>query len=224
MKRALIISAHPDDDILGCGGILSKYKNKVSFKVVFIGEGSTCRFSSANSAEAQKEVKIRNSYAKKAFGVLGVDEYSFYNLPCGRFDTVSLIEINKIIEKEISDFKPDTVFTHSESDSNKDHVKVHDATIIATRPDCGVEGVYTYEVLSSTEWGFNQAFSPNIFFSLSEKNVNEKYEALDKYVSEVKPFPHPRSKKGIFTLATQRGMQSGNSYAEAFKLIRHIYK
>ena len=43
---------HPDDDILGCGGILSKYKNKVSFKVVFIGEGSTCRFSSANSAEA----------------------------------------------------------------------------------------------------------------------------------------------------------------------------
>ena len=222
MKRALIISAHPDDDILGCGGILSKYKDKVSFKVVFIGEGSTCRFSSPNSAEAQKEVKTRNSYAKKAFGVFGVDEYSFYNLPCGRFDIVPLIEINKIIEKEISDFKPDTVFTHSECDSNKDHVKVHDATIIATRPDCGVEGVYTYEVLSSTEWGFNQAFTPNVFFSLSDTNVNEKFEALDMYLSEVRPFPHPRCKKGIITLATQRGMQSGNSFAEAFRLIRQI--
>ena len=222
MNRALVISAHPDDDILGCGGVMSKLKNEIEFKVIFIGEGSTCRYSNPETTEAKKEIDNRNAYAKKALEFLGVKEFSFYNMPCGRFDQVPLIEINKIIEKEISDFKPDTVFTHSDCDSNKDHVKVHDATIISTRPGYGVECVYTYEVLSSTEWGFNQAFTPNVFFSLSDTNVNEKFEALDMYLSEVRPFPHPRCKKGIITLATQRGMQSGNSFAEAFRLIRQI--
>ena len=224
MKRALIVSAHPDDDILGCGGILSKFKDKTSFKVVYIGEGTTCRFSSPDVAEAQKEIEIRNNYAKKALSFLGVVKSSFYNLPCGRFDQVPLIEINKIIEREILDFKPDTVFTHSDCDSNKDHVKVYDATVIATRPGCGVDSVLSFEVLSSSEWGFSKAFTPNVFFPLSEINVNEKSEALDMYLSETRPFPHPRNKKGIYTLATQRGMQSGNSFAEAFRLIRQINK
>lgn len=220
MNRVLIVSSHPDDDILGCGGIMSKFRDKIQFKVVFIGEGSTCRFSDPNTVKAKKEIDIRNSYAKKALKYLGIKNVVFYNLPCGRLDQVPLIEINKIIESEISDFKPDTIFTHSSSDSNKDHVKVYDATIIATRPGCNVKDVYSYEVLSSTEWGFGNVFKPNYFFSLAKANVNDKWEALNIYSTEVKPFPFPRSEKGVFTLASFRGMQCDNEFAEAFKLIR----
>jgi LmbE family N-acetylglucosaminyl deacetylase len=222
MKRALIIAAHPDDDILGCGGLMSKYRNTVFFKIVYIGEGSTCRFKNPNSKNAIKEIKIRNSYAINALSILGIENYSFNNLPCGRFDQVPLIEINKIIENEILEFSPDTVFTHANCDSNQDHVKVHDATIIATRPGEKVKNVFSYEVLSSSEWGFKKAFNPNVFYKLSENNVDEKYESLKQFKSETQSYPHPRSKEGIYSNAVFRGVQSGNKFAEAFELIRQL--
>lgn len=220
IKKALIVASHPDDDILGCGGILSKFRDKIDFKVIFIAEGSTCRFDNPNSIEAKNEVVKRNSYAIEALKYLGIFNYEFYNLPCGRLDQIPLLSINKIIESEIKNFQPDTVFTHSKCDSNQDHHKVYDSTIIATRPGSGVDNVLSFEVLSSTEWGFSNSFSPNYFVSLSKSNINDKWKSLEYYITETKSFPYPRSKKGIETLANYRGLQSGNEYAEAFKLIR----
>ena len=228
MNKALIIAAHPDDDILGCAGLMSKYRGKVEFRVIFIAEGSSCRFNK-DQIDNEKVVKVieeRNSFGIKALEELGVENYYFYNLPCGRLDQVAIIDINKIIEKEIQDFKPDTVFTHSFEDTNNDHIIVHRATQIATRPGSGtfVEKVYTYEVLSSSEWRFTHTFSPNYFESLSKKDVRNKWSALAEYESEIKEYPYPRSEEGIFSLAKYRGLQSGNAYAEAFKLIRQIIK
>jgi LmbE family N-acetylglucosaminyl deacetylase len=221
MKRVLIIAAHPDDDILGCGGIMSRFRNKVEFKVIFIAEGTTCRFNNPTyEPDAEKEITIRNGYAREALRVVGVNEYEFYNLPCGRLDTIPQIEINKIIEKEIYYFKPDTIFTHWHSDSNMDHRKVYDATIIATRPNNIIKQVYTYEVLSSSEWGFKTSFLPNTFFNLSLNDVKNKCKAMQCFRSEQRPWPFPRNKKGITTQLEQRGMQSGTKYAEAFQLIR----
>lgn len=221
MNKALIIAAHPDDDILGCGGIMSRFHNIVEFKVIFIAEGTTCRFNTPiYEPDAAKEITIRNGYAKEALNLLGVNLYEFYNLPCGRLDTVPQIEINKIIEKEINLFKPDTVFTHWHSDSNIDHRKVYDASIIATRPNNTVKKVYSYEVLSSSEWGFKTSFTPNTFFALSHTNVMDKCDAMNCFKSEERPWPFPRNKKGLLTQAEQRGMHSGNEYAEAFHLIR----
>jgi len=222
IKKVLIIASHPDDDILGCGGIFSKFKGIVDFRVIFIAEGSTARFekNDLDCEEVRSQIKKRTQYGIKSLKYLGIFNYKFYNLPCGRLDQFPLIEINKIIEKEINSFKPDTVFTHSDCDSNKDHSKVYDSSIIATRPGSGVKNLISYEVLSSTEWGFSKTFSPNLFFQLSKEDVNNKWEALKFYKSETKPFPYPRSKKGIETLSNYRGLQSGNEYAEAFKLIR----
>jgi LmbE family N-acetylglucosaminyl deacetylase len=222
IKKALIIASHPDDDILGCGGIFSKFKGIIDFRVIFIAEGSTARFekNDLDCEEVRSQIKKRTQYGIESLKYLGIFNYKFYNLPCGRLDQFPLIEINKIIEKEINSFKPDTVFTHSDCDSNKDHSKVYDSSIIATRPGSGVKNLISYEVLSSTEWGFSKTFSPNLFFQLSKEDVNNKWEALKFYKSETKPFPYPRSKKGIETLSNYRGLQSGNEYAEAFKLIR----
>jgi len=225
MKRVLIIAAHPDDDILGCAGLMSKYKGKVEFRVIFIAEGSSCK-ELIHDEGVVKVIEERNSCGIKALEVLGVENYHFYNLPCGRLDQVAIIEINKIIEKEIQDFKPDTIFTHSFEDTNNDHIIVHRATQMATRPGSRtfVEKVYTYEVLSSSEWRFTHTFSPNYFESLSEQDVRNKWIALAEYESEIKEYPYPRSEEGIFSLARYRGLQSANTYAEAFKLIRQIIK
>lgn len=228
MKKVLIIAAHPDDDILGCGGLISKYRNVIDFRVIFIAEGSSCRFDKEGIKDEQtlKVIKERNGFGIKALQLLGVEDFKFFDFPCGRLDQTPIIEINQTIEKEIQGYKPDTVFTHSFEDTNNDHIIVHRATQMATRPGSStfVEKVYSYEVLSSSEWRFTHTFSPNYFESLSEEDVRFKWLALAEYESEIKKFPYPRSEEGIFTLAKYRGLQSASTYAEAFKLIRQIIK
>jgi LmbE family N-acetylglucosaminyl deacetylase len=227
MKKVLIIGAHPDDDILGCGGIISKYiKSGTEFRVVFIAEGSSCRYNldQINSDEVEKTINKRNSFGIKALEKLGVFQYHFYNLPCGRLDTISIIEINKIIELEVLQFQPDTIFTHAESDANHDHGIVFKASIMATRPcnSIRVKSVYSYEILSSSEWKFTSSFEPNSFEELDELDVKNKWDALAEYETEVREFPFPRSFEGVLTLAKYRGLQAGVKYAEAFRLIRNI--
>ena len=228
MKRVLIIAAHPDDDILGCGGFISKYSSYKQIRVIFIGEGSSCRFEKFddNRNLIKDEIGKRNDFGKKALNKLKINNYHFYNLPCGRFDQIPLIEINQIIENEIIKFKPDTVFTHSADDTNHDHKVVFNSSLIATRPGSKffVERLFSYEVLSSSEWNFIKSFEPNYFVSLSKENLDQKINAMLEYKSEIRGFPYSRSIEGIKTLAMYRGMQSNNKFAEGFKSIRIIKK
>src|SRR3569832_890917 len=112
MNRVLIIAAHPDDEVLGCGGLIAKYQTRgVNFRIVFIGEGSTCRFQDPTCDESVAAIGQRNTSAINALNLLKIDDVHFNDLPCGRLDQVPIISINKIIEKAISDFTPDTVLT-----------------------------------------------------------------------------------------------------------------
>lgn len=225
MKRVLIVAAHPDDEVLGCGGVISKYQtNGVEFKIVFIGEGSTCRFGSPTEDAAVAAIKHRTASAVRAMECLGVKDFEFHDLPCGKLDQVPLLSINKIIESAIRDFNPDTVFTHSPCDVNNDHKIIYNATIIATRPGAQnhVPRVFSYEVLSSTEWAFGETFSPNYFEGLDEKHLAHKCQALMIYESETREYPFPRSNEALRVLAMMRGVQSGFSYAEAFFLVREF--
>ena len=227
MKRVLIIAAHPDDEILGCGGLISKYQILgVLFKIIFIGEGSSCRFEEPKSNEALMGIEQRNSSAIRALKSLGIIDVEFNNLPCGRLDQVPIISINKIIENAINTFLPDTVITHSPYDANNDHKIVFNATIMATRPAAQniVNKVMSYEVLSSSEWAYVQSFTPHYFEELTEKDVESKWQALSHYETEIKNYPFPRSRDGVRALAMIRGMQSGVKFAEAFHLIRKFQK
>jgi LmbE family N-acetylglucosaminyl deacetylase len=225
IKKLLVIAAHPDDELLGCGGSIAKYiNNGVLVKVLLLGEGSTARYDDPSCKEAKAAITLRNSRAVKALGVIGVTDFEFYNLPCGRFDQIPIIEINKIIESVIRQFNPDTVFTHSEGDSNNDHKIVYRASIVATRP-CGeniVNRLFCYEVLSSSEWSYTSAFLPNYFISLKESQLRAKWSALECYETEMREFPFPRSWEGVKNLAVKRGMQAGIEFAEAFQLVREF--
>ena len=157
MKRVLIIAAHPDDEVLGCGGLISKHiKSDIEFFVQIVGEGSTCRFQNPNDTKATPAILQRQKATREAMQSLGVKHFSFENFPCGRFDQIPIIEINKLIEHAISDFRPDTIFTHSQHDANNDHRLVHRATVMSTRPvdTSSVKNLYAYEVLSSSEWSY----------------------------------------------------------------------
>ena len=221
MSRALFIGAHPDDVELGCGGLIDKLvKEGSDVRVISVAEDTSCR--GGSKSEIVREIGFRTNCSIKSLESLGVHSYSFYNLPCGSLNSVPLLTINKIIEQEIQEFKPECVYTHSINDANIDHKIVYESTRIATRPGASspVREVYSYEVLSSTEWNFNDTFKPNVFVGLSADNLSKKIKAFKFYSSEQKKFPYPRSDKGITTLANYRGMQIGEQYAEAFQLVR----
>ena len=225
IRKLLVIAAHPDDELLGCGGSIAKYLNEgVLVKVLFLGEGSTCRYDDPTCKEAVAAIKERNLLAVEASEAIGVNDFEFHNLPCGRFDQTPIIIVNKIIESVIRKFRPDTVFTHSEGDSNNDHRITYRATIMATRP-CGehvVNRLFCYEVLSSSEWSYTSSFLPNYFVSLTEKQLLAKWGALECYTTEMRDYPFPRSWLGVKNLAMKRGMQAGFEFSEAFQLIREF--
>ena len=183
MKRALILAAHPDDEVLGCGGTISKYKKECEFKVVFIGEGSSCRYKDINSKDSKDAILQRTGLAIKSLNILGIKNVEFNNLSCGRLDHVPIIEVNKIIEKSILEFNPDTVFTHSKNDTNNDHKIVFNSTLMATRPGAlnNISRLFSYEVLSSSEWSFLEVFKPNFFEDIDENALNDKLKALEFY-------------------------------------------
>lgn len=221
-KSVLIIAAHPDDDILGCGGYISKYRKFSEFRVIFIAEGSSSRFEDVRSKEIDEAIKQRQNMAINALEVLGVDSFEFKNLPCGKLDQVPQLQINKIIENAIDEYKPSIVLTHSGRDLNQDHKIINHATLIATRPNSKskVNSVIAYEVLSSSELNYGEAFIPNLFEEITINDLENKQTAMKCYPTEVGSFPFPRSDIGIETLARYRGMQSGFKFAEAFEILR----
>lgn len=222
IDKTLVVAAHPDDDVLGCGGLIARLTNQgKNVRVIFIAEGSSCRFN--NIIDAEEEIIFRNKCAVKALSVLGVDNYKFYNLPCGRLDQEPIIDIAKIIEKEICYYSPDTLLTHYYDDLNNDHKICAIASIQATRPVNNiVKNLLSFEVPSATDWRFTNAFEPNFFVDIS-KIIDTKILAMNEYTSEQPKSPHPRSDDNIRSLAMVRGGQSGVVYAESFKLIRSFY-
>ena len=224
-KKILIIAAHPDDDIIGCGGFLSKNYKKYKFKVVFMSEGSSCRYKNLekNQNKILKEIKFRQACARKALRIFSIKDISFYNNQCGNLHKMSQLKLNQIIEKEIKKFKPNIIFTHTDKDLNSDHKTINNSVLVATRPvqsKIKIDVIYSFEILSSTEWNFNNNFKPNYYISLSKRDVLNKWKALRAYKSETKPKPHPRSLFGVESLSRYRGIQSGDLYAEAFEIIR----
>lgn len=228
-KKILIIACHPDDETLGCGGYLDKYKNKYKFKVIFLAEGSSCRYKDKikNKIKIDRDIVIRRKSALNALKLFSINDISFYNHTCGQLNKVPQTKINKIIEDEIKNFKPDIIFTHSNKDLNLDHQTILKSVLVATRPTIIkniVNEVYSFEILSSTEWNYSNKFQPNYFVEISKKNLMKKWKALKCYKTEVQKKPYPRSLFGIESLAKYRGLQSGSIYAEGYELIRRFVK
>jgi LmbE family N-acetylglucosaminyl deacetylase len=224
--NVVIIAAHPDDEVLGCGGTIARLTGEGhDVYVGILGEGITSR---CHKGERPNNEMVQNlqDQSRQVSRLLGVKELCLYNFSDNQFDTVPLLEIIKTVETLINRFQPQIVYTHHGGDLNIDHVIAHRAVMTATRPvkNCPVKEIYAFEVPSATEWAFGQfkpAFHPNVFVDISATSET-KVQAMQIYESEVHSFPHPRSSRGLRSNAERWGSSVGLHSAEAFQLIRKV--
>ena len=224
--RLLVIAAHPDDEVLGCGGTIARaVRSGAKVGVLFLGEGISARFpiGQYEAPEFKEQTLRRENGARRALEVLGVKNLGFGTRYCAQFDTHPLLSIVKEIEQTMHEFRPTVLFTHNPSEVNIDHRLTYEATEVACRPtrDWLPKEIYTYEIVCSGNWKFDSAFLPNVYVDVSE-TWDTKMKAWECYEGEDRAFPFQRSVKGLETLAQFRGMAVGVSKAEAFRLVRSI--
>jgi LmbE family N-acetylglucosaminyl deacetylase len=224
--RVLVVAAHPDDEVLGAGGVMAMHAAKGDYvSVLFLGTGITSRHESQNTVGERQLARLRRE-AQKSHRVLGVRETFFRSFADNRFDSVNLLDLVKAVEEVKAEVRPSLIYTNHPGDLNVDHRQTAAAVLTATRPvpTETVRKILAFEVLSSTEWNFGRrgnVFCPSVYADISRYLLTKK-KAMQAYASEVRPFPHPRSIEGLEILAKFRGMQVGKHAAEAFELIRDV--
>ena len=221
-NKILIVAAHPDDEVLGCFGTVSRLiKQGYEAYTLILSRGKSSR-----GSVSQNEIDEITIEMQQANDYIGVKKIYQLDFPDNAFDTVSLLSIVKEIEKIKNEIKPEIVFTHNVNDINIDHRITSQAVLTAIRPmsDECVRTIYAMEIPSSTEWNnYSQQtiFCPNVFIDISD-TIDMKLKAMEYYKSELRDYPHPRSLKYIKDLAAVSGAKNGLKYCENFILIRSI--
>jgi LmbE family N-acetylglucosaminyl deacetylase len=213
-ERVLCVAAHPDDEVLGCGGTLARHAAEGDeVHTIFCADGETSR--------GMKALPNRNFMAHAASKVLGTQMPIYLDYADQRLDQASLLELTQRIEDRARIIRPSIVYTHHAGDLNMDHALTARATLTAFRPlpDSSVRQIFAFEVVSSTEWG--TGFWPNHFVTITAY-WKTKIDALLCYSSEMRDGPHARSYGGIGALGNLRGFQAGVWSAEAFMTLRSI--
>jgi len=228
-RKVLVVAAHPDDEVLGCGGAIARHaSNGDEVHVLILAEGLTSRDIIRNRDKHTEGLDVLAQAARKANGILGVKNLDLHDFPDNRMDSLDLLDVVKVVESFVARFQPDVVYTHHAGDLNIDHRIIHEAVVTACRPlpkQC-VRTLLLFEVVSSTEWqvsGSTTSFIPNCFVDIT-KTLDLKMEALEAYDSEMKAWPHPRSREAIIHLARWRGCTVGLEAAEAFILGRQVVR
>jgi LmbE family N-acetylglucosaminyl deacetylase len=215
--KVLVVAAHPDDDVLGAGALLSAITCAASFEAhtVYMSNGVGSRDDTPEGA-----VEKRLDAMEKANKIMGIKSWEVGLFEDQRFDAYPIIELTKFVEGFIDKLKPDTVFTHSRVDLNRDHRLTFEAVMTACRPkpDSSVKYIYSFEVPSATEWGW-ETFKPNVYV---QGRFDMKQKAMEAYGGEIPASPHPRSVVSMWNRAASRGAECGRMAAEAFELVRMV--
>ena len=224
--KILVIAAHPDDEVLACGGTIARaIDSGATVYCHFLGEGISSRFTEDqyDSQEFKEQTEIRMAGTKQALDLLGVQKVHYSNRLCAQFDKLPILSIVKEIEAAIEEFKPDVLLTHNPVEVNIDHRVTYHAVEIACRPTGKYvpKEVYTFEIICSGSWMFDVAFKPNTYVDVGDY-YDKKIAAWHCYEGEAREYPFPRSDKGIESLVNYRGVSINVAKAEAFRLVRKI--
>lgn len=224
--NVLVVAAHPDDELLGCGGTAARLAREGHWvSLAILGEGVTSRHQERTDADPAALQSLKAA-SQRVADLLGAKELSLHGLPDNRFDSIPLLDVIKIVEQLVERWRPAAVYTHHGGDLNVDHQVVSRAVLTATRPLEGnpVRDLYMFEIPSSTEWAFQQlspVFKPSVFVDISE-TLDLKAQGMQQYESEARSFPHPRSGEALRAIAQRWGSVAGCKAAEAFELVRSL--
>lgn len=227
INQVLVVAAHPDDEVLGCGGTIARHVDSGDqVQVLIVAEGSTSRQLVRDRRQVRDELSSLAKAAQAAGSILGATGVELLDLPDNRLDSLDRLDLIKRIEERVEHHQPQCVYVHHAGDLNIDHRRLHEAVVTACRPTPGhvVRRLLSFEVVSSSEWqppGSAPAFYPNWFVDISDQ-WERKREALLAYASEMRDWPHARSIEAVEHLARWRGAQAGVEAAEAFCLLRNL--
>ena len=218
-KKILVVAAHADDEVLGCGGTVARHVAEGDeVHVVFMADGVKSR-----SVNQTDQLEYRKQARDEALKILGVAKCYALDFPDNCMDSVPLLDVVQSLEPIIEEVQPARVFTHHFGDLNVDHRITHQAVMTACRPvpNTSIKEILGFEVLSSTEWATPNVdqFLPNLFVDIS-KYVAIKVEAANAYELEMRDKPHSRSFENLTALSTYRGHGVGVNHAEAFMAYR----
>ena len=221
MKSILVIAAHPDDEVLGCGGAIAKHVSQGDeVNLVIMSDGVKSRTKYSN-----EELKNRLDSTKSSQVILGISKTFLLDFPDNKMDTIPLLKIIKELELIIERIRPSVIYTHHFGDLNIDHQITFSAVMTAARPlpNSSVKEIFGFEVLSSTDFLPNNktSFRPTYFIDIS-RFFKIKTRALKAYGFEMRDPPHSRSIQHVEIMAKHRGFCVGIDFAEAFEVYRVI--
>lgn len=215
--RILVVAAHPDDELLGCGGTIALH-TRAGDKVTSIiaSEGESLRYG--------KEGVGQNLHIKSAALTLGVEDTRLLGFSDQRLDTIGLVELITPLEEVVREVRPKIVYCQHGGDINRDHQLLFKALLVATRPtEQFIQSIYAFDTASSTEWGYPRTFIPDTWVDIST-TLQVKLDAMACYKSEVRDYPHPRSLQALEYKAKAWGNQSCLDAAEVFMTVRRVIR
>lgn len=217
----LVIAPHPDDEVLGAGGVIARLAAEgAEVNVVVVTRGRPPHFAEALVDQVRGE-------AEAAHRILGVHRTYFLDLPAAALDTVAHRDINEALGGVFRSVEPERVFVPFPGDIHLDHQVVFQSAMVASRPTAAAfpRAVYAYETLSETNWNapyVTPPFVPTVYFDITG-HLDAKLEAMRAFASQLRPPPHERSLASLEALATLRGSTVGVRAAEGFVLVRQVH-
>lgn len=228
--QILVVAAHPDDEVLGCGATVRRLVNagwRAHLAILSAGIGGRHALPQTNLPQVKAEQAALRRQMEQAAEIIGFSGIDSFDFPDNRMDTVSRSELTLALRPVIEAVRPALVFTHHPGDYNWDHTRAFEAVMMAARvnpPEFGPGEIRTFEVLSSTERAWQEpgrAFHPNLYVDVAA-TIEAKKLALQAYETEYRPYPHARSVEAVEYLARKRGTEAGVTHAEAFHIVRRI--
>ena len=220
--RVAVIAPHPDDEVLGCGGVMARHAAEgEEVFVIVVTRGIPELF-------PQDLIERTRAEARRAHELLGVRETRFLDFPAPRLDVTPGHLVADALAKQFQALQPERVYLPHHGDLHSDHGRIYHATLVAARPlaDCPVKQLLCYETLSETEWSppiDSAVFYPTVFVDIGPY-LQKKLDAMACFETQLKPPPNPRSLQAIEALARYRGATVNLHAAEAFVLVREIVR
>lgn len=216
-NKILVVSVHPDDETLGCGGTLLKYKDN----------GHEIHWLICTTIDkTDNYFETREKEIDEVSRMYNFDSVNNLRLKTTLLDEYKMSDLINRISEVFNEIKPNIVYLPFNSDVHSDHRKIFEASYSCTKSfrNPYLKKIYMMETLSETEFAPSlkeNSFMPNVFCDITDY-INKKIEIMKIYKSELSDHPFPRSIKNIQSLAMFRGASSGCEYAESFILLKEI--